>query len=203
VTPRSDAAESRQRIIEAALSCFLDQGYNNTTMDDIVAESGLSKGSLYWHFDSKEGLLQSATRALFEDYFDQESLAQLEQIPTATDRLRAMARGLVTMLDEFAGLFNLFVEFYASSAHREQAAQLWLDLLVEYKEIMVGVIEEGIESGEFRPVDPEQLVWAVMAAYDGLAVYVMMKPDLDLQRISEAFVETLLRGLKASERGSE
>ncbi len=200
MTTRSDAfAESHHHIIEAALSCFLRQGYHNTTMDDIAAESGLSKGSLYWHFESKEDLLQSATRALFENYFDPESLAQLEQIPTAAGRLRAMAQMLATMLEELEGLFNLFVEFWTASAHRDEAAQLWLDLLIEYKELLVGVIEGGVESGEFKPVEAEQLVWAVMAAYDGLAVYVMMKPDLDLQHISEVFVGTLLEGLEAGE----
>ena len=44
-------------------------------------------------------------------------------------------------------------------------------------------------------MDAEQLVWAIIAAYDGLAAYVMMMPDLNLDRVSEAFVETLLSGL--------
>ena len=44
---RSDvSAERRTQIIQAAIACFLHKGYNNTTMDDIVAEGGLSKGSL-------------------------------------------------------------------------------------------------------------------------------------------------------------
>jgi len=56
--------------------------------------------------------------------------------------------------------------------------------------VIAGIIEEGVRSGEFKPVDAEQLVWAIMAAY------VMMMPDLNLDRVSEAFVETLLSGLE-------
>lgn len=190
------AAERRAQIIQAAVACFSRQGYNNTTMDDIAAESGLSKGSLYWYFDSKTDLFRSVVTSFFENYFGDEALAQLEQIPTATGKLRAMARGLVELWKEAEGFFNLFVEFWASSEYREQAASLWLDLLMEYHHTAVEIIEEGAERGELKPVDAESLVWAVMAAYDGLAAYATMKPDLDLDRISETFMYVLLSGLE-------
>jgi AcrR family transcriptional regulator len=202
VTPRSDAAESRQRIIEAALSCFLDQGYNNTTMDDIVEESGLSKGSLYWHFDSKADLFNATMMSVFEE-IGEDALEEIEQCSTAADKLRAMAQAAVSIGQQAEGFFNLFLEFWASSSCREEASQIWLELLKEYQEITATIIEEGIESGEFAPVEADQLVWAILAAYDGLAVYMTLKPELDIEQISDAFVETLLRGLKASERGSE
>ena len=44
-------------------------------------------------------------------------------------------------------------------------------------------------------MDAENLVWAIMAAYDGLAAYALMMPDLDPEKVREAFIETLLRGL--------
>jgi AcrR family transcriptional regulator len=199
MTPGPDvAAERRAQIIQAAVTCFSQQGYNNTTMDDIAAESGLSKGSLYWYFDSKTDLFRSVVTSFFEDYFGDEALAQLEQIPTAVGKLRLMAQGLVGLLKEAEGFFNLFVEFWASSEYREQAASLWLDLLMEYHRAAVEIIEEGVERGELKPVDAESLVWAVMAAYDGLAAYATMKPGLDLDRVSETFIHVLLGGLEKS-----
>jgi hypothetical protein len=77
----------------------------------------------------------------------------------------------------------------------------WTDLLIQYQKLMAAIIEEGIRKGEFRPVDAEQLVWAILAAYDGLAVYDMLIPEIDLERISDVFVESLLSGLMADERG--
>ena len=63
------------------------------------------------------------------------------------------------------------------------------------------IIEEGVRNGEFKPVDAEQLVWAMMAAYDGLAAYIALIPDMNIERVSQVFVETLLSGLVAD--GSE
>ena len=51
MTPRPDVSEERKaQIYQAALACFNRKGYYRTTMDDIVAESVLSKGSLHWYF---------------------------------------------------------------------------------------------------------------------------------------------------------
>jgi AcrR family transcriptional regulator len=165
-------------------------------MDDIVAQSGLSKGTLYWYFDSKDDLFNEAMMSVLED-IGGDALRDVQQCSTASGRLRAMAQAAVSIGKKAQGFFSLFLEFWGSSPHRKEVSQLWLDLLEEYKDVTAAVIEEGVENGEFAPVEAEQLVWAVLAAYDGLAAYITLKPDLDLDRINEAFIETLLKGLLA------
>ena len=195
--PRPDvSAERRAQIVDAALACFSRKGYNNTTMDDIVAESGLSKGSLYWYFDSKDELFEAAVASFFEE-LGQEALASLDQYPTATGKLRGGALALADFCRKAQGLFALLLEFLAQSDRREEASRFWAGILVQYNKAIAEIVEEGIRNGEFRPVDAEELVWAILAAYDGLAAYVVLVPDLDLDRISQVFVETLLNGLQA------
>ena len=53
-------AARRAQIIEAAVSCFLEKGYTNTSMSDIIKASGLSSGSIYSHFSGKEDILITA-----------------------------------------------------------------------------------------------------------------------------------------------
>jgi AcrR family transcriptional regulator len=201
MTPRPDvSAERRAQIIQAALACFTRKGYNNTTMDDVVAESGLSKGTLYWYFKGKDDLFESVLLSFFEDAPSPEAIAALEQLPTAADRLRMLAQAMAGLAEQTEGLFNLFLEFWASSSRRKEAARLWADILVRYEGMVVGIIEEGVRNGEFKPVDAAGLVWAMMAAYDGLAAYAVLMPNLDLNRISQTFVETLLSGLLVDEQ---
>ncbi len=197
--PRPDVSvERRAQIMEAAMACFSRKGYTNTTMDDIVAESGLSKGTLYWYFDSKDDLFSSAAAAFFED-FSQETLAELEQFATATEKLRVGARSLVDLTREAEGLFGLFIEYWLQSEHREEGRRFWAEMLVGYQTAIADIVEQGIRSGEFKPVDAQALVWAIMAAYDGLAAYGMFLPGMNLEQISEAFIETLLKGLITEE----
>ena len=60
-------AARRARIIEAAVSCFLEKGYTNTSMSDIIKASGLSSGSIYSHFSGKEDILNTAINERLEN----------------------------------------------------------------------------------------------------------------------------------------
>ena len=73
-------------------------------------------------------------------------------------------------------------------------------MLTQSKEVIAGIIEEGISNGEFRSVDTDQLAWAMMAAYDGLAIYITLIPAIDVERVSQVLVERLLSGLVADEQ---
>lgn len=192
--------ERRRQIIEAALAVFAEKGFNAAKVSDVAARAGVSQGTIYLYFEGKEQLLVQALGAFFDD-FGQGTISALEAWPTSAGKLRALGRVLAEFAVEAGGLFTLFLEFWASSSHREEAGQLWTSMLAKYKDLVVELVKEGVSNGEFKPVDAESLVWAMMATYDGLAAYVMLMPDLDLVRVSQAFVDTLLEGLQAGTQG--
>jgi AcrR family transcriptional regulator len=198
MTPRPDVTEERRaQIIEAALALFTRQGYANTTVDDIATESGLSKGAIYWYFDSKHDLFQ-ATASSVMDKMVERSLTEIMIYDTATERLRVGARCLVDLCRDVEGYFGLVVEFWTQSDRREEVTAFWAEMINQYREAVEAIFEAGVRNGEFKSIDTEALAWMVMAAYDGLAAYHMMMPDIDVARISEGFIEALLGGVKAN-----
>jgi AcrR family transcriptional regulator len=188
--------ERRKQILKAALTVFSQKGFHATNVSDVAAQAGVSQGTIYWYFDSKEDLFTAALLSIFED-FGQETMAALDECETASDKLRALGKSMEEFAQGAAGLLMLFIGYWASTPSREEAGQFWVDLLIEYNDALVGIIDDGVRRGEFKPVDSEALVWALMAAYDGLAAYVMLIPDIDLGRVNQAFVEALLSGLEA------
>jgi transcriptional regulatory protein len=60
-------AARRAQILEAAINCFLEKGYTNTSMSDIIKASGLSSGSIYSHFSGKEDILTTAINERLEN----------------------------------------------------------------------------------------------------------------------------------------
>jgi AcrR family transcriptional regulator len=169
----------------------------------VAAQAGVSQGTIYWYFDSKEELLSAALLSYVEGLAS-EVMDLTLMGESAADKLRALAAGMDQFADSGARLFTMILEFWASSSRREEAAALWIDLLAEFKDAFVSILEEGIQSGEFRAVYAEDVVWAVMATYDGLAAYMLLKPDLDLARVSRAFTDALLYGLLTNpEAGDE
>lgn len=186
--------ERRQQILAAALAVFSERGYHAANVSDVAAAAGVSQGTIYWYFDSKQELLTAAVLSYFDE-FGRDALACLEGPETSVGKLRALGQSMAKLAGEAEGLFALFLEYWASSAQREDAGRLWAGLLTEYKDVLVALVEEGVRRGEFRPVPAEPLVWAVMAAYDGLAAYSLLVPELNLAVSSEALIETLVRGL--------
>ena len=78
-----------QSIIKSALNVFLEKGYHKTSMNDLAAEAGLLKGSLYHHFSSKEELMKSVIESLHDYYRREIFVIPAMDIP-AIEKVRAM-----------------------------------------------------------------------------------------------------------------
>jgi AcrR family transcriptional regulator len=194
--------ERRQQILQAALTVFSSKGFHAANVSDVAAEAGVSQGTIYWYFESKDELFQAALLSAFGS-FGEESVAHLADHPTATGKLQALAESMEGIAEIAEGLFTLFLGYWSSSERKTENAQIWTDLLAQYKDLVVSIIDEGTQAGEFRDVDAEALVWALLAAYDGLAAYMVIMPDLDLRRVSQTFVKTLLHGLLVERQVAE
>jgi AcrR family transcriptional regulator len=188
--------ERRAQIIAAALACFARKGYVHTTLDDIVAASGLSKGSLYWYFKSKDEIFKAAVAATAATMVG-EQWDQLQTIETATGKLTAAAQFMIDFCQEIAQYFGLVLEFWSQSERRDEEMRFWAEMLSPYQQKLAALFKEGAQTGEFRAADADALAWVMLSAYDGLAIYSMMMPEINIAEVSKAFIDTLLKGLQA------
>jgi len=106
---KEEAAETRERILDAALDIFSQQGYSQTTFVDIADRIGMTKGAIYWHFKDKPELLA----ALIEKMREREERLVAERVPEVStiEDLRDyfMARTRVVSEDEAVRKFVLFM----------------------------------------------------------------------------------------------
>ena len=171
MTPRPDVSEERKaQIYQAALACFNRKGYHRTTMDDIVAESGLSKGSLYWYFKSKKELFLS----LFQEVMGQigqawEGIAANQEV-SAMEKLRASLTLFRAELGEMAPFFSVMMEAWALTRYDEDVESVIQELYGPYQGIMIRIIEEGVASGEFRVKSTRAMALVIMTLFDGITL---------------------------------
>src|SRR3984885_813190 len=97
LTQDEKTAETRRRLLDAAIACLVERGYANTTTSEIAERAGLSRGAQLYHFPKKEELLTSAVEHLFELKFG-EIKERVARLTNENDR-RAMA---IEMLWEVA-----------------------------------------------------------------------------------------------------
>ncbi|MCK5052709.1 MAG: TetR/AcrR family transcriptional regulator [Anaerolineales bacterium] len=186
----------RRQILDAAEKVFTTRGIDKARMDDIVQESGLSKGALYWYFKSKDAIIRAVLDRVFI-YEMREAEALVLAEGSSSERLRTFIAYAVQEYKRFEKLLPLAYEFLALASRNKTIRAIILEYFKRYTAILAEIIQQGIESGEFQPCDPEGTATAIIAMYEGIAMLWFIERELvDWDRMGAAPLETILAGLK-------
>jgi AcrR family transcriptional regulator len=188
-------SEARQQILLAAIKLLGTKGYANMSMNDIVAESGISKGGIYWHFKNKDAIIE----AVFVSILDAQLAfieAQLAGTDPAMDKLRRIF-GIAHLVGEENTPPPL--EFYALAARDAALMEQVRRYVHVYQERIAQVIQQGIDSGELASVDPMMTALNLLSFLEGvLLIGLTVQPELLSVQVDQS-VEIIFRGLLRKE----
>jgi AcrR family transcriptional regulator len=191
-------AMTREQILQSALTCFADKGYHQTTMDDIGAQSGLSKGSLYWHFKSKKELFIALLNWLMFDFLE-EAFVCPDSI-SASEKIHTIAMHFVDRFEQIIPFTRVILDFWAQTFDDQQVQNMFDSLLQHFQDQLGLIIAEGIARGEFRAVNESQVALALMGMLDSLWLYSSLLEDrIDLRGTVETTLDILVAGLKSQQ----
>jgi AcrR family transcriptional regulator len=204
---RRRAADRPREILDAALTVFVAKGFAATKLDDVAIAAGISKGLLYRYFDNKAELFKEVIRQTL-----------VTTIRDVGDRARASENALAALdvfLQQLTGV--------AQDARRSAIPKLVISESGSFPELAVfylaevigpglqqltGLIRRGIESGEFRKVDPELAAKSIIAPFLLAVIWRHTFARYDSGRFDpDALIrqhrDILLHGLAAPESGAE
>ena len=166
----------RTQLLDAAIRCFSEQGYYGTTVDAVANEAGLSKGSLYRFFDSKDDLLMAivdewAARA-------EERWASWKDDPNPLLQLREYGHLLMDQMATHRALVPIWLEFFRHEAPREHMRRMYASA----RQRLAAGVRAGVRAGQLRDVAPTQAADAIMALLEGIAILAAADPDFDIKR---------------------
>jgi len=178
------AGERRRQILAAAEACFARRGFHAATMPDICAEAGLSPGTVYRYFRSKDELVEAIVE---EDRA--ESLELLETNAARPDPLAAIFETVDGTLRELGkpGAAALVVEVCAEAARNPRVGEV----VRRHDESVFGrlevVLRRGQALGEIDPdLEPAATARLLAALIDGLLVRKAIAPEFDLNTLAPA-----------------
>jgi AcrR family transcriptional regulator len=189
-------------IIDAALDLFVVNGFSATKLDEVARMAGVSKGTVYLYFESKEALLREAVKQIIVP-----EVVKAEQ--QAADFTGSQTELLTTLIfnwweavgkTRLAGIPKLMV---SEAANFPELAEFYLETVVSRaRNLIAKTIKNGIESGEFRVCDPiattrlliAPLVFAVIWE-KSLGVY--DKEEYDVEEYIRLHIDIFLKGLSA------
>lgn len=184
MTEHASESARKQQIIASALTLFITKGYEKTTVDQIAEASGLSKGAVYWYFDSKLRILTAIA-----DNFVAEGVGLLQNLCLTREmnpqKLYLVHRELVDKQLNHREQ-NLFFDLLAGLADRYPEIRerlVWYDQ--QWDDTVASLIEIGINNGYFKQVDSIMLAKAINSLYLGLAHRQRLDSSIDLLDVIE------------------
>jgi AcrR family transcriptional regulator len=197
------AEETRGRILEAAAELISQEGIDEVRIARVANRARVSTALVHHYFSTREELLADALLLAFElaarerigtegpgpdatwtvslAIAIEQSLPELGQDPAASSASRPGAAEREWVL---------WVELWLRAAREPELRPVAAQLYESYREWLIGLLEGGVEAGEFRTDDPGRVADLALGLFDGLGLRVLLE-DLPLERARDLIAETL------------
>lgn len=191
--PEGDGTPVPRRLLAAATRLFADQGYDRTSVQEIVEAAGVTKGALYHYFGSKEDLLQEVYSRLLRLQQERLDMYADSQEPV-TERLRAAAADVVvTTIDNLDDASIFFRSMHQLSPEKNKQVRAERR---RYHERFRALVEEGQRSGVFtRDIPADLVVDYHFGSVHHLSTWYRPDGPLTPQQVATHLADLLLRAL--------
>lgn len=186
---------TKSKIVDAAWKLFYENGYENTTIEEILWESGTSRGSFYHYFSGKDALLGSMAYLFDEKY--EELSRTLDPDADALDTLFCLNHELFTMIERRVDI-DLLTRMYSTQLTKNGEKQL-LDRSRVYYRLLRSIFQKGQEKGQITDKKSvgELVRLYAMCERGILYDWCMYRGEFNLTEYGDSVMPLLLGGLRA------
>jgi AcrR family transcriptional regulator len=169
LTREQSKANTRERLLAAARSCFAESGFHGASVEEIAGRAGFSTGALYSNFDGKEDLFLVLMERAIDEHAAEIARAVAER-PSVSERAAGGARQWMAMIEREPELLLLFMEFWAYGVRDTAVRPKVAARFAQVRGLLTQLIEDALREFDLQLVLPaEHLALAVDALADGIA----------------------------------
>lgn len=191
----SKGEKTRDKIIRKAAAVFNQRGYSGTSLSELMEETGLEKGGIYRHFDSKEDLAVAAFDYAWSE-IKQRRLAMLDQIPSPLGKLHGMIDGFAAKPSAVPGgcaLMNTAIDSDDGNpvlrAHAQEALREWLSYI---EDLVCQALRKGeIDAG----ASPSSVASIIIATLEGSLMMSRLTNDRTAMSHAREHLHQMLDGI--------
>ncbi|MCF0124447.1 MAG: TetR/AcrR family transcriptional regulator [Clostridia bacterium] len=185
--------KTKRKIFEASMKLFAEKGYDATSIEEITATVGVAKGTLYYHFSSKEEIFNFLVIEginLLQNSVD----IKIEKLPNYIDKLKAIILIQIKVVEKYEDLVTILLsQFFGNEARN----QLCKDNILKYVTKIENIVKEGIEKGEIKKGNPQIIASEIYGLISSTLVYKANSGEkIDIGKLYKEFEKTVIEGMR-------
>ena len=188
---------SKEQILEAAMKVFVKNGFSETRMDDIAENSGLSKGAIYHHYNSKKDLFLALIDFWEEYFFFKIFFNKDVESKNSADLLRDMAKDMIETFKNRKYILLAELEFWSLANHDEDVRAKTEALYIKLMKLIRTIISKGVDSNEFKKLDVDVAALSVMTSLQGVIWFsIFQDKNISAEQYLNNVIEFIIFGFQ-------
>jgi AcrR family transcriptional regulator len=189
--------ERRLKIIDAAIEVLLDKGVAAARMNDFVEASGLSKGGVYHHFNSKEDLLIGVLSSFLDNNIDRIHIS-IDPKQSAYTQLIAVLQNHEELMLELGQYNQLFLDFFSQAPYLPRFRELMRQQYEVFQTVLADLVRLGIKQKVFAAsTDADAIAAGLRDVFDGIGIALMIAPEkIDFPRYAINSAKAMVNGIR-------
>ena len=185
--------KTKRKIFETSMKLFAEKGYDATSIEEITATVGVAKGTLYYHFSSKEEIFNFLIEEgikLLQNSID----IKTEKLDNYIDKIKAIVLIEIKIVNKYEDFITILLsQFYGKEARNKMCQKN----VFEYIDKIEKIVEEGMNKGQIKKGNPKVIASEIYALIASTLVYKMKNEnEIDIIKIYKEFEKTMIEGIK-------
>ena len=185
--------KTKRKIFETSMKLFAEKGYDATSIEEITATVGVAKGTLYYHFSSKEEIFNFLVEEgikLLQNSID----IKTSKLTNYIDKIKAIVLIEIKIVLKYEDIITILLsQFYGKEARNQKCQKHIYEYISKIEEI----VKEGIEQGQIKKGDPKAIASEIYGLICSSLVYKLRNQEnFDVMKLYKEFENTVIEGLK-------
>ena len=185
---------TKRKIFETAMKLFAEKGYDATSVEEITATVGVAKGTLYYHFSSKEEifnfLIEEGMKLLHNSIE-----IKTENLTDPIAKLRAVIIIQLKVIMKYNEFITILLSQIWGNEQRHQQSRKYIN---EYIDVIKQIIDDGIKEGALKQCDSGLMASSIFGAICAIKIHKFrMNEDINVEDVASDIVNYMLNGMVA------
>lgn len=184
--------KTKRKIFETSMKLFATKGYDATSIEEITATVGVAKGTLYYHFSSKEEIFNFLIEEgikLLQNSIDIKTAKHENYI----DKIKAIVLIQIKIVSKYEDIITILLSQFWGNEERNKNCQ---KLVYNYISKIEKIVQEGIEKKQIKQGDARAIASEIYGLICSTLTYKKREEDMDVLKLYHEYEETVIKGLR-------